>query len=177
MDREQLAMENIGLLYHYYKQYNVTDEDLKQDLALAYWRAMRGYDEDNEAMLSTYVYKVLNMEMCVHIRYNNAKKRNLAEGIAKYSLDGYASDDAKETFGAVVGYMDKNIEQIECDDVVERLMDCLPTNQAPIVALTYQGYRGSEIGKITGTTRQNVNSILHKAQKRVRALLWEEMMA
>lgn len=76
----------------------------------------------------------------------------------------------------MVGYADKNIEQVDCDDAVERLMDCLPANQAEIVRLTYQGYKGSEIGKMTGSTRQNINSILHKAQKRAKALLWEEMM-
>lgn len=176
MDREQFAIKNMGLLYHYYEQYDITDEDLRQDLALAYWRAIRSYDVDSEVFLSSYVYKVLNMELSKHIRYINAKKRNLAEGIKKYSLDGYASDDAKETFGAVVGYADKNIEQVDCDDAVERLMDCLPANQAEIVRLTYQGYKGSEIGKMTGSTRQNINSILHKAQKRAKALLWEEMM-
>lgn len=176
MDRKQFAMENIGLLYHYYEQYKISDEDLRQDLALAYWRAIRTYKMDSEVFLSSYVYRVLNMELSRYINYHKAEKRTLFTGVSKYSLDAQASDDAKETFGAIIGHTDKNIAQIECDDVIERFMDCLPANQANIMRLAYQGYSCAMIARALGTTRQNVNTILHRAQKKARTLLWKEMM-
>lgn len=181
MDKEKFAHDNIKLLYAYFHKYKIYDEDEQQDYAYMYWKAIcyyfeQGYDKRTTAF-SSYLYKALNRLFANKQKAKHALKRTLFEGEVMYSLETPLVKDENYHFSDVVGEYCKDIEQVDCDDVVERLCPQLTPKQARVLQLTYNGYNSAEIGRILGMTKSNANKYQHKTIDFAKRQLWKEMMA
>lgn len=178
LDKQKFAEDNIGLLYSYFTKHKVHDEDMQASLGLAFWRAVLTYKEDKGFTFSTYAYKVLGGEMYTMIRNSQMQKRTLGEGEKIWHFEHITStnEDDVEASG-LIGDCDDSFERFECNDAVERLLPYLQPEEQGIVKLSYAGYKGVEIAKIMGCSRQNVSARQKRIHNFAKRQLWKEMMA
>ena len=93
--------------------------------------------------------------------------QNLANAIIIQACEDYKTGEIT----------DDSFERFECNDAVERLLPYLQPEEQEIVKLSYAGYKGVEIAKIMGCSRQNVSARQKRIHNFAKRQLWKEMMA
>ena len=90
-DYEELYIKNENLVYKFAAQYNLLhNEDMMQNLKLAFFRAIKKYDATKGFALSTYAYIALFHEYKYSFRNKNLKLQ-FVDNMVKDDEDKYSS--------------------------------------------------------------------------------------
>ena len=136
-------------------------EDVAQDVFLKIYRSARTYEP--RAKFSTWVYKI-TANVCLN-RLRNEK--NAAKSV---SYDGQNSADTGSSPGCFSP--SEEHERNERLTVVHDALQCLPANQRlAIVLKRYEGLSYREIAEIIGCSPAAVDSLIQRANGKLRKFL------
>ena len=140
-------------------------EDLTQEVFVRVWKGLSGFK--HESSLNTWVY---------HIAWNVCasylQKKGRAPLTASYSEE---SDEDEPTF-VQLSLDDKNVDQFEKREFLDRLFQKLPENHKLVLTLYYyQEQTYAEISTITGMPIGTVKATIHRAKAGLRQAAIVEM--
>jgi RNA polymerase sigma-70 factor (ECF subfamily) len=148
---------------------NASDaEDLTQEAFLQLFRKIGSFRGDSS--FSTWLHRVT-----LNIALMRFRKRKLAE---ISFTDTYEADDESGRPPSQIGAADLNLTGLVDRVGLNRAIDQLPPGcKAMFMLHDVQGYAHVEIAKILGCSIGNSKSQLHKARRRLRQLLREQVLS
>lgn len=131
-------------------------EDLTQQTFERAWRAWDRYDE-TRAGVSTWLMAIARNLLMDHRRANSGSRHRLIDDA---DLDGVPAEPDRHSLGL--------------DPELERALEALGSRERELIALRFGGdLTGPEIAELTGLTLANVQQILSRALRHMRASLDE----
>ncbi|MEM9459398.1 MAG: sigma-70 family RNA polymerase sigma factor [Myxococcota bacterium] len=131
-------------------------EDLRQEFALALWKALPRYGE--EASLKTFAYRIATNLSISHLR-----RRRPAEAV------GEPVGEPPDRTPSPEAALEKADEGLR----LRRAIEQLPLSLRQVVTLRLENLSYAEIGKVLGLTQKNVSVRLTRARKRLRRSIEE----
>jgi RNA polymerase sigma-70 factor (ECF subfamily) len=138
-----------------------TAEEVTQDAFLSAYKSLRNFEQ--KAKFSTWLYKIVTNEALKRLRKKNFK---YADDISELNSSEYA-----EINNSILALTEQ-----EQKHYINLGLERLPPNDSLILRLFYLDERNiKEIIDITGFSKTNIKTILHRARKRLFAILKEEL--
>ena len=162
-DEENLVLDNIGLVgdlaSKYYMKFNCSFEyeDLRSVGMVALAKAAKSYNKDLGFAFSTYAYKIIKNEIILYFNLNKNHNTNIS--LSKEVLDGLELGDTIPLDYDFFDDLEKTVENEKLYEAIESLEE----NHKKIINYRLQGLTYKQIGKIMGTSHQNVNSMYNRA--------------
>ena len=128
--------------------------DLHQDILVAIWRALPSFER--RSSLRTFVLRVAHNTACSHIA--RARVRSAERLVALEDLDTATAADAKT---------DETVDIARAAARLAELVRSLAPLDRQIILLHLEGLEPSAIAEVTGLTKTNVTTKVH----RIKALL------
>jgi RNA polymerase sigma factor (sigma-70 family) len=140
--------------FAYWARSRADAEDLTQLTFERAWKAWDRYDE-NRASVATWLMVIARNLLIDHARANPAKRQRFAnEG----ELEALPAEPDRPSLGL--------------DPELERALGALSDRERELIAMRFGGdLNGPEIASLTGLTLANVQQILSRALRRMRAIL------
>jgi len=129
-------------------------QDLLQEVHLALWRSMAGFD--NRCSLRTWVYRVAQNAATSHVlrrRRGNARALVSIDELAE-SGDGLRLSEGPEAHHGV--------EQAQILDRLYRLIQSLNPMDRQVILLYLEGVDAASIGEVTGISASYVSTKIHR---------------
>lgn len=162
VNRNQLIEDNINLVYSVISKHYpgfIKDEDIVQCGMMGLVKAANKWDE-SKSSFSTYAFTSILNEIRMEFRKRCRQPKTL-------SLDyEYSSKDGDSTTLADVLVGDLDVDYVDTVPVCNKLKP----KELMVFKLLKEGNSGSDIARMIGMTRQNVNKYVRK----IRALIKEE---
>jgi RNA polymerase sigma-70 factor (ECF subfamily) len=141
-------------------------EDAAQDVFVEIYRSLPAFRE--EAELSTWVYRVAVTKSLGVLRKMKRKKRFDAVRKALKVGSGIESLPSPADSGP-----ERTLEIRERSRILREAIEKLPENQEAAITLSqYEGLDNKAIAGILGTTVPAVDSLIHRAKKNLKRMLW-----
>jgi RNA polymerase sigma-70 factor (ECF subfamily) len=137
-----------------YERASDAREDLRQEILVALWRALPGFEE--RSSLRTWVYRVAHNVAVTHVTRARAA-RDVAAGADWQSLDDIADPVA----------LDADLDRRRALERLSELLQHLRPPDKQLFWLYLEGVEQAEIAEITGLAAGNVATKVH----RIKALL------
>lgn len=140
-------------------------EDIAQDVFIEVHRSLERFREDSK--LSTWIYRIAVTKSLDHLRRLKRKKRfsSLKRMIG-------AEDPAINIAAPSRDNPEEALEDNERIQVLQLALDALPDSQKTAFLLSKQdGYSNQEIADIMETSVSAVESLVHRAKKKLQELL------
>ena len=171
LDREQLAKDNINLIYAFMQKYHLIEEDWFGAMSVAYMKAVQSYNPDGGAAFSTYAYQAMYYDL-VHTfsqREDNrmAKQLNLDPKecrLISLNVRVLDSDDSPELQDIVSDPIDC-YDDILTNDCYKRFYSKLDERDRRIVDFRLDGLNYREIGRKLGISHERVRQRLEKIRE------------
>lgn len=171
IDKTKMMEENIGLLYKYCHMHNITDEDKQQEVAYAYCRAIKAYNEKTaHCSLSTYVFSSMRNRLHTLHQVNSYLKRTISEDMKYFSLDQRMQEGGEGNgwdcsyFYDVVGNNDLNFDNVVVQDIINKIRPKLSRTQLKVFDLLVEGNTRKEVTKILGRSNQAIQQTISRMQ-------------
>ncbi|TCD48871.1 RNA polymerase sigma factor [Chlorobium sp. N1] len=142
-------------------------EDIAQEVFVEVYRSLDRFRE--ESKLSTWIYRIAVTKSLDHLRRLKRKKRfsSLKRMIGAEDPTVNIAAPAKET-------PEEALEDTERVQVLQEALQSLPDSQKTAFLLSKQdGYSNQEIAEIMQTSVSAVESLVHRAKKKLQELLEE----
>lgn len=113
-DEKKLIENNMGLIYTYFAEHHIFDEDMQQDLMMALCKQIHKYDE-SRGSISLFIYVVLTSAWYKLYRSQNAK--HLIPTCVCVGYDSLISQNNKNagyTWSEIIPDLHNNIEDTIC---------------------------------------------------------------
>ena len=169
MDKTKIMEENIGLLYKYCHMHNITDEDRQQEVAYAYCRAIKTYNEKTaHCSLSTYVFSSMRNRLRTLHQINSYLKRTIPEDVKHFSLDQRMQEGSQgngwdcDYFYDIIGNNDSNFDNVVVQDIIDKIRPKLSRIQCRVFDLLVEGNTRNEVAEILGRSNQAVQQIISR---------------
>lgn len=140
-------------------------EDIAQEVFVEVFRSLENFRE--ESKLSTWIYRIAVTKSLDHLRRLKRKKRfsSLKRLIG-------AGDPAEELAAPAGITPPAELERLERTRALQDALDTLPDNQKSAFLLSKQeGYSNQEIAELLGTSVSAVESLVHRAKKKLQEQL------
>lgn len=111
LDREQLAKDNVSLIYSFMYKKHLNYDDWYGPMAVAYMRAVNSYDPEGGATFGSYAYQAMHFELIHSLSLRDANK------IAR-SIDGA---DPKEC--RIVSLNVKTMDEEDSPELLDLVAD------------------------------------------------------
>ncbi|HKK44897.1 MAG TPA: RNA polymerase sigma factor [Balneolaceae bacterium] len=142
-------------------------EDMAQEVFIQVWNSIGGFE--GKAALSTWIYRIAVTKSLELIRYRKSQKRQSFFQSLKQDNDPdvVSGDDFFVHPGVAM-------EQKERAEVLFRAIDQLPENQKIAFTLhKVEDLSYKEIAEVMETSVSAVESLMHRAKKKLQDLLYE----
>lgn len=144
-EREKMAKENIGMIYHVLKKMHLLyrKDDLFDAGLIGLTDAINNFDENKGVKLSTFMYQCIKNRIG-HVIVNENTQKRQAEII---SLNTIIGDDGENELQDLIGYDPNYDEEIINKDMFEKInkrLSLLPKKQKEVFNYLY-GLNGYEI--------------------------------
>jgi RNA polymerase sigma-70 factor, ECF subfamily len=122
--------------------------DLQQDIHLALWQSLAGFD--GRCSLRTWVYRVAHNVACSHVMH--AQRRNVAAMVSLDQLDPLPAQPESAD------------RRIAVDRLLGMIQQLHPIDRQ-VILLYLEGFDGAAVAEITGLSLANVNTKVHRIKK------------
>ena len=140
-------------------------EDTAQEVFLEVFRSIGAFRETSR--LGTWIYRIAITKSLDHLRRMKRKKRMAT----LVQLFGKEIGDAEEP--AETSTPHEILEDEERAKILKSAVDSLPENQRIAITLhRYEGFQYSAIAEIMGISLSSVESLLHRAKKNLKKILY-----
>ena len=150
------------------KKLGISSMDVRQELYLAFTKAVNKYSEDNDTLFYTYV----NILLDGHIKniINKASKKDMVVDYIVYndndeevSLLDLVSDDTYEP--------SKNVDVTDLINVIRDFSSSLDIEQAIIFEMHISGFKNKEIAQVINKPATNVSVEIGRIMKKFQKVL------
>ena len=135
-----------------YERDEARREDLFQEIMLALWRAMPSFRE--ESSLRTWVFKVAHNVAATHVN------RSILEQRSRTAPAEWVQGQAPEG-------PDETCDERRLADLLADLISGLRPLERQIILLYLEDVPQGEISEITGLTRENVSTRVHRIKEKL----------
>lgn len=182
LTKEQQAMveNNHQLIYWFLNKEKLSIEDFYDIVAIGLCKAAIDFDESKGFKFSTLAYRYMRNEVGIYLRSINAKGRAGNNHII--SLDTtYFDEEEKIPLIDTISENDfdsliENLADNNCNRKYENMainrlgtldLSLFTEKQSKVIKLLYKGLNKSEVAKILGCSKQNIDSYLKNIRKKI----------
>lgn len=176
-EKTKIMEDNLGVLYKYYKTHSYWGdeyEDIRQECALAYCKAIIKYDETSGYTLSTYIWSTISNHLRQRHYIATMQKRTFAEGTKYFSLNQRCKDEYSDEsleHSELVGYDDDGYDTIDTWCALEVARSKLTRKQNEAIDLRLAGNTNEKAAKIL---EQSTSAVTEKL-RRSRPIIMKEL--
>jgi RNA polymerase sigma factor (sigma-70 family) len=127
-------------------------EDLEQEIAVAFFKAYKKYDIDQQCDFITWVYRIVNTHLKQVLRDSNASNRKVHYYTSSLNTNVSNCENAVEKINTIKSKEDFT-KIVEIKDIFERLDETIKS----VIYLQLKGYSQIQIGKILGYSQAKVS--------------------
>ena len=143
-------------------------EDIAQEVFLEVYKSIDSFRQDAE--ISTWIYRISVSKSLDFIRKQKRKKRF---GHLK-TLFGSQQEQIEQIVDPAADTPHEHLEAQERANILRQAVDSLPENQRIAIVLNkYEGFSYQEISDIMGTSVSSIESLLHRAKKKLQKKLYQ----
>lgn len=141
-------------------------EDVAQEVFIEVHRSASSFRGDSK--LSTWIYRIAVSKSLNFLRHKKRKKR-FAPVKSLFGLE----EEGKELPDPNAFAPEDSLESMERLNVLQSAIDTLPENQKVAFTLSKcEGFGNKEIANIMGTSLSSVDSLIHRAKRKLRDKLY-----
>ncbi|MBE6146800.1 MAG: sigma-70 family RNA polymerase sigma factor [Firmicutes bacterium] len=161
--------------YKMFEKYGLEYDDLYQEAYIAFFKAVRYYQQDSQVLLYTYVNISVHSKLQNYIRSFTTKKNSI--NVSSLSLNELITGD---DFNISLQDMVEDTSILKPDDVlegnilVERLKNfCFELSffQGQIFELKYNGFDNSEIATLLDIPSKEINNYIYRIRMKLKKYL------
>lgn len=167
----ELVEKNMGLVYYIARSFQksttggIEYDDLVQEGMVGLVKAARTFDESRGFLFSTYAGNCIQKEILAYMKRQRKHKRSIS---INQDIRGFQGVPVEE----ILGYSQKEYENVWKRDLLERCIRSLNQSQREIVLLYYgKGLKQKEIAKQLGISQGQVCRIIKRCLEKMRKIL------
>lgn len=166
----ELVEKNMGLVYYLARSFQkstggIEYDDLVQEGMVGLVKAARAFDESKGILFSTYAWISIKRRILLYIKRQRKHKRDISINQDIRGTDGVPMEE-------ILGYSQKEYENVWKRDLLERCIRSLNQSQREIVLLYYgKGLKQKEIAKQLGISQGQVCRIIKRCLEKMRKTL------
>lgn len=165
----ELVEKNMGLVYYiahsFQNSTGLEYDDLVQEGMVGLVKAARTFDESRGFLFSTYAGNCIQKEILAYMKRQRKHKRDISINQDIRGTDGAPMEE-------ILGYSQKEYENVWKRDLLERCIRSLNQSQREIVLLYYgKGLKQKEIAKQLGISQGQVCRIIKRCLEKMRKIL------
>ena len=169
----ELVEKNMGLVYYIARSFQksttggIEYDDLVQEGMVGLVKAARAFDESKGILFSTYAWNCIKRRILLYIKRQRKHKRDIS-----INQDIWGTDGDGAPMEEILGYSQKEYENVWKRDLLERCIRSLNQSQREIVLLYYgKGLKQKEIAKQLGISQCQVCRIIKRCLEKMRKIL------
>lgn len=169
----ELVEKNMGLVYYIARSFQksttggIEYDDLVQEGMVGLVKAARTFDESRGFLFSTYAGNCIQKEILAYMKRQRKHKRSIS-----INQDIRGTDGDGAPMEEILGYSQKEYENVWKRDLLERCIRSLNQSQREIVLLYYgKGLKQKEIAKQLGISQGQVCRIIKRCLEKMRKIL------
>lgn len=147
------------------------ETDLYQEGMIGLLNAIDSYDQNKEAIFTTYAFKCIENKIYSALRKStNQKNKNLNDSV---SLDSVIDEDSNQSLYDIIGsgdIMDKVISEENISEAIEFGRNNLSGLALKVFELKVQEFSNDEIASKLNTDKRNVENALFRIRKKMNEL-------
>ena len=182
LTKEQQAMveNNHQLIYWFLNKEKLSIEDFYDIVAIGLCKAAIDFDESKGFKFSTLAYRCMRNEVGSYLRSINAKGRAGNNHIISLDTTYFDEEEkiplidtiSENDFDSLIENLaDNNCNRKYENMVISRLgtldLSLFTKKQSEVIKLLYKGLNKSEVAKILGCSKQNIDSYLKNIRKKI----------
>jgi len=190
-EQKALAMANYNLIHHVLKKFNFPRdkyEDYEQVGALALCKAAMLYDPSKRYKFSTFAVSYIKYSLLTYFRTYEMSIIKLPLKVYQDTIKGEKANIRYDSYEGILESTTSNWEpnneenkkeqafedQVIDDVYIQSVLDTLTEEESKMFDYLLEGYSQSDIAKIYGCSRANINIKIQAIRKKLKDILKEE---
>ncbi|MCP5107803.1 MAG: RNA polymerase sigma factor [bacterium] len=141
-------------------------EEIAQEVFIDIYRGITSFRGDSK--LSTWIYQ-LSTSKCIDLIRSRKRKKRAGHVMSLLGMQ----DEGREIPDPRADDPVKNLENEEKGRIIREAIDTLPIKYRRVFTLSKcEGFSNKEVAEIMGLTQSSVESVVHRANKKLRKILY-----
>lgn len=159
--RQDIIDKYKHILYNFFNQHRITDQDIRQDLLLKYYKIVENFDHLKNNSIEAYIGSSLK-KIWKRYWFDFYKKENI-----NMKLYSSLNEEEKKQWELAIS-IDKSFHpgnEPSCPEIIISFISLLTLRQQELIALVfYKGFNFKEAAVRMGSTKQNISKMWNNIQ-------------